>query len=265
MENYSCSLDHPIYDILSNKTRLEILRLIACEHNYGSRIASLLQISAPAIHRHLKILSENKMDPNGLEFAFIKPFQKTKESYSGYKGAEATVYEIGTKMYFSFALYPNFMQSHSFLEDASGSISAKITDNSTNNSFLKTGTRKKDDVEKKDYDKAIQMYSSLFNQIQKKNSRIKELEAEIIEILDEKNTLMKKMDQAIKDVEQLSFDERVSLRLLACQGPICIPNLPELLKQDVDITMKNLKVLQNNGWFDQFDDEVLTEIFRIKD
>jgi predicted transcriptional regulator len=263
MENYSCSLDHPIYDLLSNKTRLEILRMIACEHNYGSRIASLLGISAPAIHRHLKFLSQLRTDPNGLDFFFIKEMKKTKESYSGYKGAEATHYEIGTKMYLSFALYPNFMQSHSFLEDAEGNISAEITDDSLKGSFIGTDGTDSDKNENIEYKKAIKRYSSLFKRIQKKNSRIKELEAEIMDILDEKNDLMKKMDHAIMNVERLSFDERVSLRLLACQGPICIPNLPELLKQDVNVTMKNLKVLEKNGWFAQFDEEILAEISRI--
>ena len=263
MENYSCSINHPIYELLANKTRIEILRMIACEHNYGSRIASLLKISAPAIHRHLKFLSKSRKDPNGVGFSFIKPFNKTRVSYSGYKGAEATVYEIGTKMYFSFALYPNFMQSHSFLEDATGNISAEITEDSRNNSFIESKESERNKPFSKEYKKAMKKYSDLFRKIQEKNSRIKALESEIMEILDEKNTLMKKMDQSIKEVDQLSFDERVSLRLLACQGPICIPNLPELLKQKEDITLRNLRVLQNDGWFDQFDDEVLAEISRI--
>ena len=67
----------------------------------------------------------------------------------------------------------------------------------------------------------------------------------------------------VKDVEKLTFDERVSLRLLACQGPSCIPNLPELLKQDTEITIRNLKLLQDNGWFDQFDEDVLKEISKM--
>ena len=58
MENFSCSLSHPIYSLLSNKTRLEILRNIMCKKNYGLRIASILRISLSTIHRHLKILSQ---------------------------------------------------------------------------------------------------------------------------------------------------------------------------------------------------------------
>ncbi len=257
MENFSCSLDHPIFEILSNKTRLEILRMIACEQNYGSRIASILNISAPAIHRHLKFLSQVMKDDNMNDFTYIKPSYTTSESYSGHKGAEATVYEIGTKMYFSFALYPNFIQSHAFLVGSDGALNSNNTDEKNSSRIGKK--------ENEPSDGSMEEYSQLFNQIQEKNEKIRYLESEIMNILEEKNELMKDIDSSIQKSSSLSFDERVSLRLMACQGPICIPNLPELLRQDVEITRRNLMNLQIKGWFTNFDDEVQTGIDNIPD
>ncbi len=257
MDNFSCSLDHPIFEILSNKTRLEILRMIACEQNYGSRIASILNISAPAIHRHLKFLSQDMKDDNMEDFSYIKPSYKTSESYSGHKGAEATVYEIGTKMYFSFALYPNFIQSHAFLVAAEASLS----DNNSNNIEDEILDYKKD--MKHISNGRIEEYSKLFSKIQEKNEKIRTLESQIMNILEEKNELMKDIDSSIQKSSSLSFDERVSLRLMACQGPVCIPNLPELLRQDVEVTKKNLLNLKLRGWFSKFEDEIQNGIKNI--
>ncbi len=257
MDNFSCSLDHPIFEILSNKTRLEILRMIACEQNYGSRIASILNISAPAIHRHLKFLSQEIKDDNMEDFSYIKPSYTTSESYSGHKGAEATVYEIGTKMYFSFALYPNFIQSHAFLVGAE----ASLNENTSNN--LDDDIQGREKHKNLSSNRSIEEYSKLFNKIQEKNEKIRDLETQIMNILEEKNDLMKDIDSSIQKSSSLSFDERVSLRLMACQGPVCIPNLPELLRQDVEVTKKNLINLKLRGWFSKFEDEVQNGIKNI--
>ena len=255
MDNFSCSLNHPIFDILSNKTRLEILRMIACEQNYGSRIASILNMSAPAIHRHLKFLSQDMKDDNMKDFSFIKPSYTTSESYSGYKGAEATIYEIGTKIYFSFALFPNFIQSHAFLVEATESLSKES--NNSEKAIKRDSDKKKTT---KNSSEGINGFSELFQHIQEKNDKISSLEKQIMDVLVEKNELMGQLDKSILQNPTLSFDERVSLRLLACQGPICIPNLPELLSQDVEITTKNLKKLHQMGWFAQFENQILSEI-----
>jgi predicted transcriptional regulator len=226
--------------------------MIACEQNYGSRLASILNLSAPAIHRHLKFLSQEMKDDNMKNFSFIKPSYTTSESYSGYKGAEATIYEIGTKIYFSFVLYPNFIQSHAFLVDSNSNLTnqtdkiveSPVERNSETSQHPEKGTEE------------VKEFSTIFEQVQKKNDKIRELEKQIIEILEEKNSLMQKIDKSILKQPTLSFDERVSLRLLACQGPICIPNLPELLKQDVEITTKNLNSLKQRGWFHKFESQI---------
>ncbi len=250
MDKYDCSLSHPIYDLLSNKTRLEILRLIACEKNYGSRIASILKISAPAIHRHLKILSGKVESEDIGEFAFLKSSETTRESYSGHKGAEATMYEIGSKLFLTFAIYPNFVHSHAFLTPVKDEIA--ITDQ-------KTQSQKKKEKTSKSEDKAEikRNFTNIYNKIQEKNDQINKLEQEILQIFLEKDELMKQLDEAILEKDHLlDYDERVSIRTLACQGPNCIPNLPELLKQDEELVKKILRNLKSQNWFDILDEKI---------
>ena len=67
---------------------------------------------------------------------------------------------------------------------------------------------------------------------------------------------MKELDEAILDRNLLDYDERVSIRTLACQGPDCIANLPELLKQDEELVKKMLKNLNSKKWFDYFDKKI---------
>ncbi|MFX1544941.1 MAG: ArsR/SmtB family transcription factor [Promethearchaeota archaeon] len=256
-------MNHPIYDVLSNKTRLEILRIIACEHNYGSRIASILNVSAPAIHRHLKFLSQTMKDQDMKNFTFINPSYKTTESFSGYKGAEATIYEIGTKIYLSFALYPNFTHSHIYQSSVSDDLQESninpVPNNSTppkNKPF--TSDKENKEMEKEDisYSKSLNKFSELYKQIQVKNQHIRDLEEKIIEEFEEKNKIMKEIDKVILEHSSLNFDERVSLRALACQGSRCLPNLPELLKKDVEIVKKVLRNIKSKGWFDLTGEEI---------
>ncbi len=248
MDDFSCSLSHPIYDLLSNKTRLEILRIIACEKNYGSRIASILKISAPAIHRHLKILSQTLKDPDIDDYSFLKPSYRTSESYSGYKGAEATVYEIGTKMYLVFAIYPNFVHSHAFLVpvDNKDNIEKEAPQDQLETTDKKERTDK-DSTKAASTKENRKKFSELYNEIQNKNEKINQLEHEILRIFEEKDELMKALDE-ILEKDLLDFDERISLRTLACQGESCFSNLPELLKQDEEVVKKILRNLRAKEW-----------------
>lgn len=246
MEDFDCSLSSPIYDLLSNKTRLEILRMIACEKNYGSRLASILRISPPAVHRHLKILSQSFKDKDVDELAFLKPSYRTSESYSGYRGAEATMYEIGTKLYLAFAIYPNFVHSHAFVMPLKNGESVKS--NSSQESQKETSVKETAKT-KKSYNKKIRKkYSEIYDEIQRKNDEINQLEKEILEIFEEKDSLMQELDEVILEKSELDFDERVSIRALACQGPSCYPNLPELLKQDDEVVKKILRNLASDNW-----------------
>ena len=248
-ENFDCSLSHPIYDLLSNKTRLEILRLIACEKNYGSRLASILKISAPAIHRHIKILSGKVESEDIGEFAFLKPSEYTRESYSGHKGAEATMYEVGSKLFLTFAIYPNFVHSHAFL--------TPVQDENIDKDSITRQQKKKREADSPDEIAEIKRnFSQIYNKIQEKNDKINKLEQEILQIFLEKDILMKELDEAILDRNLLDYDERVSIRTLACQGPDCIANLPELLKQDEELVKKMLKNLNSKKWFDYFDKKI---------
>ena len=59
---------------------------------------------------------------------------------------------------------------------------------------------------------------------------------------------MQELDEVILEKSELDFDERVSIRALACQGPSCYPNLPELLKQDDEVVKKILRNLASDNW-----------------
>lgn len=246
MEDFDCSLSSPIYDLLSNKTRLEILRMIACEKNYGSRLASILRISPPAVHRHLKILSQSLKDKDVDEFAFLRPSYRTSESYSGYKGAEATMYEIGTKLYLAFTIYPNFVHSHAFVMPLKNSESVKSS--SSRKTDEKTSAKEITQSKKSHDEKIRKDFSKIFDEIQRKNNKINQLEHEMLEIFEEKDRLMQDLDTAILEKTDLDFDERVSMRTLACQGPSCYPNLPEILKKDEEVVKKILKNLALDNW-----------------
>ncbi len=247
MKHFDCSLSSPIYDLLSNRTRLEILRMIACEKNYGSRIASILRISPPAVHRHLKILSQTFTDTDIEEYSFLRPSYRTSESFSGYKGAEATMYEVGAKLYLAFAIYPNFVHSHAYVLPIQDVEKEEF---SINEEFIKESDENRPIDEEERNDTTLRKkFTEIYSEIQRKNEKINQLEKEIIKIFEEKDQLMKELDIAILEKSELDFDERVSMRSLACQGPSCYPNLPEILKQDEEVVKKILRNLKADHWF----------------
>ncbi|MFX1254113.1 MAG: hypothetical protein ACFFCZ_21045 [Promethearchaeota archaeon] len=257
MKNFTCSLKHPLYTIISNKTRLEIIRTIVCEKNYGSRIASILKISAPAIHRHMRFLSKTFKDQDKEPITFIRPSYRTIKSYSGYKGAEATVYELGAKIYLSLALYPNFVNTHVFSTSLDNDRSQESSTFPVPNKETSFENHKDNNVEREISEKEImKRFSELYTKTQEKNQEIKDLEQKLLEVFEEKDKIMKEMDDIILRSSQLTFDERVSLRTLACQGPDCIRMLPEILKKDKEIAQKVLRDLRDNGWFESINDEI---------
>ena len=70
-------------------------------------------------------------------------------------------------MYFSFALYPNFIQSHAFLVGSEGALNG---DNTDEKDASKIANNKN---ENEPSDGSMHEYSQLFNQIQEKNDKTK--------------------------------------------------------------------------------------------
>lgn len=103
-----CEIDHPLYDLIDNVTRRQVLRLIACESNYGNRIASIMDLSTPAIHRHLKSL----LGDNQGKLALISKGKRSTKSHSGHKGGEAQLYRVDAKIGLFFHVFPNFVHNH---------------------------------------------------------------------------------------------------------------------------------------------------------
>ena len=92
IDKFPCDFNPPIMSIIDSETRCHILRLIANEPNYGNRLASILKLSCPSIHRHLKRMQHFEVGDGEIKVLGAK--ETTSESYSGHKGAQATLYEI---------------------------------------------------------------------------------------------------------------------------------------------------------------------------
>lgn len=241
MDDYSCSIEHPIYELISNKTRLKILRMIACEQNYGKRLADIFKLSPAAINKHIKDLtSENNSEHNLLrEIDIHNDDHSVPNEYKGH----TKVYSVNSELYLNFAIYPNFVHSHAFIDPLESDSKNEEEIKVTNTEFS--------------FDKATNNFAKLYNDIQEMNEEIGDLENKMREIFIRKNQKMKTLNKAVLREPTLTFDERVILRIVLCQGPKCVTNLPEVLNQDQKEIDKTIEGLKKKGWFEKVDQDYL--------
>ena len=229
-----CNISHPIFSTTGNETRREILRLIACEHNYGNRIASILNKSRPAIHRHLKYLEDE---------GFITQSTKTNQSFSGYKGAEATLFEINSNLNVFFSLQPNFVHSHIIETDVNGNIVENMYEDYNQAEYIPS----KNIGEGKNAELKTE-FAKIFQKVQHMNSQIIVFEEQMAKVMAEKNQTMQSLDELIRKSEDLTYEERVVLRGLTCLGPSCIPNLADILNESQFMIEDIVSKLITKGW-----------------
>lgn len=242
-DNLICDISHPIFDVIENITRRQVLRLIACEHNYGNRIANILNLSTPAVHRHLKIL----LGKDGESIAIISEAAKTHESFSGRKGAEATVYQINFKAGLFFSIFPNFIHSQVYVMDQEGKrvLEKDESDLTEDLKYLSPYKPKKEGMHRR------QKFLKLYNKIQEHNLTILKLETDLMDVLNEKNELMGQLDEEILQQEDLEYEHRVILRAITCLGEKCSNDLSHLLNMDDKIIGRFIDELEEKKWLER--------------
>ncbi len=247
---FPCHLNHPIYEILSSSTRREILRMLAYDNSnaYGRRLSKILNISNTAIHRHLRILQG--LD-NGHELPLIREKGKTKESYSGKKGGEATLFEIGKKLGMFVGIFPDLIHSHVFITDAEDNLStAELSQLGISEDFSKT--KKEPHVlvpdEQQIIDPVKKKYLELYENLQKINEELIELERKMLGLLEEKNDLLREIEATLKTDANLEREKRLFLRLVACLGCSSDRDLSYAFHIEEPIVSKVLEDLVEQGW-----------------
>jgi predicted transcriptional regulator len=244
-QEFVCDINHPLFNVIDNPTRRQILRLIACEHNYGNRIASILNLSTPAIHRHLKFLLGESNDA----VPIIQKGLKTKQSFSGRKGGEATLYEINSKMGLFFGIFSNFIHSQVYQITDGNKISIAETRSSTHDAELLglSPPTPSNSPETRIEELQSDFYTA-FEKIQEYNQQIIVLQKELMMVLNEKNDYMNEVDKLVKEAEVLNYEERVLLRAITCLGPECSSDLSHLLNLDNAIIKTYVNKLRNENW-----------------
>ncbi len=234
-----CSIEHPLFDSISNVTRRQILRLIACEHNYGNRIANILDVSSPAIHRHL---SQLESDEN---IKLIEASKVTKESFSGKKGAEATLYKISETIGLFFVILPNYVHNHIIARGDNRGVVKNIPEGlKTISPSFPTGN------EGEKLERKIKFYN-LYKVVQESNKRIESLERQLMDELENKNSLMGEIDELLKEDSELSYEDRVILRAITCLGKHCSSDLSHLMNLDMAMLQMFVESLRERNWIEK--------------
>ena len=249
IDQIDCNLDHPIFEVLESETRRHILRLIACEHNYGNRIASILGMSTPAVHRHLKILQGEANRKGRKSLPIISQSEKSVESYSGYKGAEATLYQIKSQIGIFFGIFPNFIHSQIFRVNDKGEVTSYRASNSDTDFFLLRPPQKMPSSSSSN----STQYLDLYDKVQEYNKKIIVLQKELMEVLHEKNKVMEDVDKIINSENELDFEDRVIMRAITCLGPECSSNLAEILKMDDVMVNKHVEKILEKGFLEKME------------
>ncbi len=233
-----CSIEHPFFDVISNSTRRQVMRLIACEHNYGNRIANILNLSTPAIHRHLKFLEGNESNP----LPIIRSSMKTKESYSGKKGGEATLYEMSATLGLFYIVMPNYVHSHILGPSGQEGMEEEIPENLKSlKAKLPTG------AEGENLAKRISYYN-LTQSVAESNRRILELEMALMDEMKKKDQLMKEVDDILMGEPDLEYNDRVILRAITCLGEKCSSNLTHLMNLNYSLLSDYVSSLRARNW-----------------
>ncbi len=247
---FPCHLNHPIYEILSSSTRREILRMLAYDNSnaYGRRLSKILNISNTAIHRHLRILQG--LD-NGHELQLIREKGKTKESYSGKKGGEATLFEIGKKLGMFVGIFPDLIHSHVFITSAEEDLStAELSQLGAPSELQQTKSKPVVFVpnEEKISDSAKKKYLELYEKLQEINDELISSERKMLALLEEKNKLLRQIEETLTEDAKLEREKRLFLRLVACLGCSSDRDLSYAFHIEEPIVAKVLDELVKQGW-----------------
>ncbi len=210
-------IENPVYSLIGNETRRRLLQHIACESHYGNQLAQILNLSTPTIHKHISSLKTGFRRPeDDTTVSFLKETRKTKQSFSGYKGGEATYFEISSKLLTMFGVFPNLV----YAQNLSLSSPSSLISSSHSDKFDLIPT---------------EPLKEQYKVIAQKNTQIAEKEKELFQLLVEKDELLGKYKEEITRSGDLSYSERRLLYALACKGLEAFDHLPTYLQLSDDI------------------------------
>ncbi|MCY3413875.1 MAG: ArsR family transcriptional regulator [Candidatus Heimdallarchaeota archaeon] len=244
IDEFPCDIDHPILSIIDSETRRHIIHLLATEKNYGNRLASILNLSSPAIHRHLKRLQKHQNESTSVSILGTK--EKTRESFSGYKGAKATIFEIISNLTLFFGIFPNFIHSQvvEILSDGQRKTRRIDPDNFDPNLFgvkIQRGESLKDCVGEDCFDTHVEKINEI-------NKQISDHQDFLMDLLYLKNEVIEKIFMIIEEAEDLSFEERVVLKSLIAYGFNNIKLIANLLNTDENEIRFHIEKLKKKKW-----------------
>lgn len=243
-DDFPCDLQHPILEIIDSETRRQILQLIATETNYGNRLANILNLSSPAIHRHLKRLESHEV--RGQEISILKKKRVTRESYSGHKGAKATIYEIMANYGLFFGIFPNFIHSQVVQIDEGGDpVERELIPENYNSELFGV------DISKGSTDEDCigeECFTNHINEIHKLNKKIKSTQEALMSQLYMKNVMIDNVFRSIESADDLNFQERVVLKSLIAYGLNNLNLITQLLDSSEGEIMHVIQSLKEKQW-----------------
>ncbi|MCG3219525.1 MAG: hypothetical protein KAR35_10970 [Candidatus Heimdallarchaeota archaeon] len=217
------AVDHPIYQMLANKTRRRLLQLIACkcENNYGNQLAKILGISVPTAHRQLAFLEGRE----GKRAPLIEQGTPRHESASGHKGAEVRPYHIKERILTILAIYPNLVNYH-------------VMSNTNGKELEEVSEKDKAFYEVLDFLSAeiLQKY----DKIEKMTDEISETEKKLFGLFEEKNKEISELVDELEKNYELEYEERKALQVIACLGTTCVDKNEVGLKREVSQILEEL-------------------------
>ncbi len=240
VDTFTCDLHHPVMDIIANPTRREILRLIATETNYGNRIASILGQSTPGIHRHIKKMVGSVIDSK----------IRTHESFSGHKGAEATIYKIISRTGLFFGIFPHYVHSQVLEVDEDGNIIEQDLDprNFDPELFgIKFQNVESDHKECSNESDDACLYQQ-FKKVQKINKLIRSQQERLMKFLQAKDKILEQTFETLEQTKSLTFEERVVLKHLITYGLNNLKGISDLLSRSEHETANIILSLKSKGW-----------------
>jgi predicted transcriptional regulator len=218
-------VENPIYSLIGNETRRKLLQYIACESHYGNQLAQILNLSTPTIHKHLSSLKEGFRRPeDDTPVSILKETRKTKQSFSGYKGGEATYFEISSKFLTMFGVFPNLVYAQNLSPNSPSSY---------------TSTSHSDKLDLFPTEPLKEQYKA----IAQINIQIAEKEQELFQLLLEKDELLSEYKKEMTRSGDLLYSERRLLYALACKGLEAFDYLPSYLQLSENIfdALSNIK------------------------
>ncbi len=244
VDNFSSDINHAMLGIIDSETRRHILQLIATETNYGNRLASILNLSSPAIHRHLKRLEHFENDDEVIEILSTK--RTTRKSYSGHKGAKATIYEITANMGLFFGIFPNFIHSQVVELDKSGDVIArKIDPDNFDPDLFGVKIQNGEEITECSGDDC---FTNHILKIQQLNNQIKEYQEYLMNMLYMKNEVIDNIFRIIEKAKDLTFQERVVLKSLIAYGFNNLKLIAKLLNTDENDVHFIIRSLRRKEW-----------------